>query len=71
MFIPIAFKPGDKVVVKEADFEAVVNKVIIDRGGVMYQIQWWVEKDFRVADFFESELLSIEEHEKIEVGVIK
>lgn len=71
MFLAIAFKPGDKVKIKEADFDAVVNKVIIERGGVLYQLNWWVEKDFRSGDFWESELEQIEAgSEKIEVGVL-
>lgn len=70
MFLAIAFKPGDKVRIREAEFDAVVNKVIIERGSVLYQAQWWIEKEWRTGDFYENELEAIEQHEKVEVGVI-
>lgn len=70
MFIPIAFKPGDRVLIKEAEFDAVVNKVIIERGSVLYQVQWRIEKEWRTSDFYENELVAVEESEKMEVGVI-
>lgn len=70
MFMPIAFKPGDTVYIKEAEFNAVVNKVVIERGCIVYQCQWWVEKEFRSADFFDTEIEAVEETEKAEVGVI-
>lgn len=71
MFMAIAFKPGDRVRIREAEFDAVVNKVIIERGSVLYQCQYWNEKTCSSMDFYESELVAVEESEKIEVGVIK
>lgn len=70
MFLAIAFKPGDRVRIKEAEFDAVVNKVIIERSSVTYECQYWNEKTCVWINLCESELEAIEESEKMEVGVI-
>lgn len=70
MFITIAFAPGDKVLIKDADFEAVVNKITVERGCVVYQCQWWVDKQMHGADFYETELEAVSTGHGIELAML-
>jgi uncharacterized protein YodC (DUF2158 family) len=59
MIAVLKFSPGDRVVIGEGEdkFTAIVNKVIIERGAILYEAEWFVNRVANYSSFYENELV--------------